>query len=59
MNQCYVVASDAHNEDTSAMSGIINPFGHELRNSGSESLASMFEQRTVASMRRYLNTGIG
>jgi len=59
MNQCYVVASDATNVDTSGMGGIINPFGHELRNNGSESLASMLEQRTIASMRRYLNTGIG
>ncbi len=58
MNQCYVIASDADNEDTSGMSGIINPFGHELRNNGAPSLASMYEQRTVTSMRRYLNIGI-
>jgi omega-amidase len=58
MNQCYVIASDAANEDTSAMSGIITPFGGELRNNGSELLVSHFESRTVASMRRYLNVGI-
>lgn len=59
MNQCYVIASDAANEDTSAMSGIINPFGHEVRNNGIESLTSHYEERTLQSMRRYLNTGIG
>jgi predicted amidohydrolase len=59
MNQCYVIASDAANDDTSGESGIINPFGHELRNSGLESLSSIYEQRTVASMRRYLDLGIG
>lgn len=58
MNQCYVVASDAANEDTSGMSGIITPFGGELRNNGAELLVSHFENRTVASMRRYLNVGI-
>lgn len=58
MNQCYVIASDAANEDTSAMSGIITPFGGELRNNGAELLTSHFESRTVASMRRYLNVGI-
>lgn len=58
MNQCYVIASDAANEDTSGMSGIINPFGHELRNNGLESLASNYEERTLLSMRRYINIGI-
>jgi omega-amidase len=58
MNQCYVIASDAANEDTSAMSGIITPFGGEIRNNGSEILTSHYESRTVESMRRYLNVGI-
>ncbi len=58
MNQCYVIASDAANNDTSAMSGIITPFGGELRNHGAELLLSHYESRTVQSMRRYLNVGI-
>lgn len=58
MNQCYVIASDADNEDTGAMSGIITPFGGEIRNSGAELLISRYEKRTVESMRRYLNVGI-
>lgn len=58
MNECYVIASDALNDDTSGMSGIINPFGHELRNNGAPSLASTYEQRTVTAMRRYLDIGI-
>lgn len=58
MNQCYVAASDGLNEDTSAMSGIITPFGAEIRNSGEEILISQYEERTVQSMRRYLNVGI-
>lgn len=58
MNQCYVAASDGRNVDTSAMSGIITPFGAEIRNRGEETLVSHYEERTVHSMRRYLNVGI-
>ncbi len=58
MNQCYVIASDAANEETSGLSGIITPFGGEIRNNGAELLVSRYEERTVASMRRYLNVGI-
>ncbi len=58
INQCYVIASDGFNDDTTAMSGIITPFGGEIRNSGAEALASHYEARTVDSMRRYLNVGI-
>lgn len=58
VNQCYVAASDGLNEDTSGMSGIITPFGAEIRNNGEEVLTSNYEERTVTSMRRYLNVGI-
>jgi predicted amidohydrolase len=58
INQCYVIASDGFNADTTAMSGIITPFGGEIRNSGAEALTSHYEARTVESMRRYLNVGI-
>ena len=58
MNQCYVAAADGLNEDTSGMSGIITPFGAEIRNNGKEVLTSNYEERTVTSMRRYLNVGI-
>lgn len=58
MNQCYVIASDADNTDTTAISGIITPFGGEIRNNGANTLTSHYEARTVDSMRRYLNVGI-
>lgn len=58
MNQCFVIASDAANEDTTGMSGIITPFGGEIRNHGNLSATSRYEERTVLSMRRYLNVGI-
>lgn len=58
MNQCYVIASDAANADTTGLSGIITPFGGEIRNNGSEMLTSHYECRTLESMRRYINVGI-
>jgi predicted amidohydrolase len=58
MNQCYIAASDGLNADTSGMSGIITPFGAEIRNHGEVMLTSNYEERTVISMRRYLNVGI-
>lgn len=59
MNQCFVVASDAMNEDTSGLSGIITPNGDELRNNGKQILTGLFEEKTISHMRRYINTKIG
>ncbi len=58
MNQCYVVASDTANSDTTSMSGIITPFGDETRNTGRETLEVMYEEKEVLKMRRYLDVGI-
>ena len=58
MNQCYVIASDASNSDCSAQSGIITPFGEELRNHECESLQMTFDPKSVTKMRRYLDVGI-
>ncbi len=58
MNQCYVVASDTKNSDTSGMSGIITPFGEECRNGDLLCLEENFSEKEVRKMRRYLNVGI-
>ena len=58
MNQCYVVASDASNEEFSGESGIITPFGEEIRN-GSNTIASMpYDPQEIKRMRRYMRVGI-
>lgn len=58
MNQCYVVASDASNEEFSGQSGVINPFGIEIRN-GENAVAQMpFERSEIKAMRRYMRVGI-
>ncbi len=57
MNQCYVMASDASNDDATGLSGIITPFGEEYRN-GAELLCHPYEPRIITKMRRYLDIGI-
>ncbi|MEN8146590.1 MAG: carbon-nitrogen hydrolase family protein [Campylobacterota bacterium] len=58
VNQCYVVASDTDNSDTTGMSGIITPFGEEVRNGETRCLTEMYKEKEVRKMRRYLDVGI-
>jgi len=58
VNQCYVVASDTANSDTTGMSGIITPFGDEERNGARVSLELLYREKEVRKMRRYLDVGI-
>ncbi len=58
MNQCYVVASDTNNNDTTGMSGIITPFGEESRNGEKLCLTATYKEKEVRKMRRYLDVGI-
>jgi predicted amidohydrolase len=58
MNQCYVIACDAHNDDNSGHSAIITPFGERFSH-GDESLLNVrYESKTLKAMRRYLTVGI-
>jgi predicted amidohydrolase len=58
MNQCYVIASDTDNEDTTGESGIVTPFGEAVRNGNRACLSIPYDKREVRKMRRYLDTGI-
>lgn len=58
LNQCYVLASDASNEDCTAMSGIITPFGKVVRNGNALCLMSTYDKQEIRRMRRYLDVGI-
>lgn len=58
INQCYVIASDSANDDMAKGSGIITPFGEELRDDNSESITKKFDRTLITKMRRYLNIGI-
>ena len=58
LNQCYVLASDAANEDCTSMSGIISPFGKTVRNGNALCLVSTYDKQEIRRMRRYLDVGI-
>ncbi len=58
MNQCYVMAADASNEDCTSMSGIISPFGKPARNGNALCLLSPYDKQEIRRMRRYLDVGI-
>ncbi len=58
LNQCYVLASDASNEDCTSMSGIITPFGKTVRNGNALCLVSTYDKQEIRRMRRYLDVGI-
>ncbi len=58
MNQCYVLAADASNEDCTSMSGIISPFGKAIRNGNALCLLSTYDKQEIRRMRRYLDVGI-
>ncbi len=58
MNQCYVLAADASNEDCTSMSGIITPFGKAARNGNNLCLITPYDKQEIRRMRRYLDVGI-
>ena len=58
MNQCYVVASDASNDEFTGQSGIIAPFGDAERNGNRLCLQLPYSEKEVRKMRRYMDVGI-
>ncbi len=58
MNQCYVIASDSSNDDFTGKSGIINPFGTEIRNGDDEIATMPYDRKEITAMRRYMQVGI-
>jgi len=58
MNQCYVMAADASDEECTSMSGIISPFGKAERNGNNLCLLHPYDKQEIRRMRRYLDVGI-
>jgi omega-amidase len=58
MNQCFVIASDSSTTKMASSSGIINPFGIEVRDDSKEFISIPYENKEIKKMRRYLNVGI-
>jgi len=58
MNECYVIASDALNEECSGFSSIISPQGEAFYNGNKPCLEVRYNKKNITLMRRYINTGI-
>jgi len=58
MQQAFVIASDAANDDTARASGIITPFGLTYRNDTKTFLSLDANLKEIKKMRRYLDIGL-
>ncbi len=58
INQAFVIASDSSNDDMASSSGIITPFGEELRDDESEYISYQADLKEIKKMRRYMDIGI-
>lgn len=57
-NQCFVLASDSANDDMAKGSGIISPFGDELRDDRKEYISRLVDVEEITKMRTYMDVGI-
>jgi predicted amidohydrolase len=57
-NQAYVIASDSSNDDMASSSGIITPFGEELRDDSLEFISLEFNPKEIKKMRKYITIGL-
>jgi len=57
-NQCYVIASDSANNNMAKSSAIISPFGDITMDDKKKVISSIYNQKEIKKMRRYINTGI-
>jgi len=57
MNQCYVVASDAKNEECTGLSSIITPQGEVTFNGNKPCLELEYNPKEIELMRKYINIG--
>lgn len=57
-NQCYVLTSDTHDDDTTAQSAIITPMGTRYANGDAWMQRLPFKAQEIVKMRRYLNIGL-
>ena len=58
LNQCYVIASDSTNNDMASSSGIISPFGKEIRDDNKEIISIFYDKKEIKKMRKYLDVKI-
>ncbi|MEA2027930.1 MAG: carbon-nitrogen hydrolase family protein [Campylobacterota bacterium] len=55
MNQCYVIVSNASDEDMASSSAIISPNGDVIMNDRAEAISDTIDLKEIKKMRRYLD----
>jgi predicted amidohydrolase len=58
VNQCYVVASDAQNEECTKICTIVSPQGSAVYGGNSPCLEQRYSKKEISLMRRYMDVGI-
>jgi predicted amidohydrolase len=58
INQAFVIVSDSSNDNMASSSGIITPFGEELRDDAKEYLSYKANLSEIKKMRRYMDIGL-
>ncbi len=58
MNQAFVIASDASDEDSAAQSAIITPFGESTSDDSKAFLSLDADLKEIKKMRRYIDIGL-
>jgi len=54
MNQCFVVLSNASDDDMASSSAIISPFGHSIKDDSTQSIEASLDLSEIQKMRRYI-----
>ena len=57
-NQCYVLASNSADENMAKGSGIITPWGEEIRDDNSERVSHTLKPEEIKNIRKYINIGL-
>lgn len=57
-NQCYVLTANSANEDMAKGSGVINPWGEELRDDTKEVISSKMNLFEMKKVRSYIDIGL-
>jgi len=57
-NQCYVLTANSANNDMAKGSGIITPWGEEIRDDKKEKISHILDQKEIKKVRKYINIGL-
>ena len=58
INQAFVIVANSSNENMAASSGIITPFGKEIRDDNLEYISIKADLKEIKKMRKYINIGL-